>query len=246
MKNSTKLKKVKIVEAKRIVITDYNQIDFCLQNRPTNPNHVKRMTKSVLKHGVLRDIIIVWNMLLQKYLVADGQHLKLALQGLNRPLECRVVECENDSDLTQLMIDLNNTSKSWKLPDYIHGWAQSGNRDYQLIQKEAETSGIQISVFIMAYTLKRRTIATNMVKEGSFKIGDKKLGDKLIHNLKDYQNYLPNKREYNESLMQLMISYSEYNHKQMMKNLKIAMKYVSFTTKESEIYAQLEKIYKGE
>ena len=131
----TKIKK-SLANSKRIVITqdDYSKLFFTHKNRVVKKTHVKLMQESVLRHGCLRLVVVVWDDVLEKYIVVDGQHLSRALMGLNRPIECHVVDCDTEQDLTQLMIDLNNISKSWKPMDYVHGWAETGNKDYQFLR----------------------------------------------------------------------------------------------------------------
>ena len=239
--------KKSLANSKRLLISpdQYNQLIFIDKNRCIKKAHVKTMTESVLKHGCLRLVVVVWDEILEKYIVVDGQHLTRALQGLNRNIECHVVDCDDDKHLTQLMIDLNNVSKSWTYNDYIHGWAESGNKSYKILANELKKSNLQLSIVLMAYTQKRRCIATKMMKEGTFEITDKTYGDKLISQIKDCNNYVPNSRAVNEALINLMVSVEVYDHKKMLKNLKSEMKHVILDKNETKLYNQLVLIYKG-
>jgi hypothetical protein len=248
MQTLTAKPKTILGQSDRVIITPdkYNQLSFIQKNRGIKSAHVKIMKESVLRNGVLRLVIVVWSEDQQKYLIVDGQHLTRALQNLNRNIECTVVDVEDENHLTQLMIDLNNVSKSWNANDYIHGWAESGNKHYKTLRFELSKSDLQLSVVLMAYTQKRRCVATKMMKEGSFEIVDKKEGDKLISQIKDCNNFVASTRAMNEALVQIMITIGNYNHAQMIKNLEQAVKFgVQFSKKEGEMFNQLVHIYKN-
>lgn len=222
----------------------YDQLLFVEQNRNIKPKHVKRMKESVLKHGVLRLVIVVFDDLTGKYVIVDGQHLAKSLMELGREIECQIVDLENETHLTQLMIDLNNISESWKLFDYVHGWAMSGKRDYKILKQSILNSGLQETVVLMAYARKSRGLATKELKQGTFKITDKKYGDTIINYVKECNNYLPSCRAVNQALVELIVSVGDYNHKQMIKALKNDKTFVLSNT-ESNIYNQLVNIYKS-
>jgi hypothetical protein len=244
MKNTVKKS---LSNSNRIVITqdNYSQLFFTHKNRIIKKPHVKLMQESVLRHGCLRLVVVVWDDVIEKYIVVDGQHLTRALMALNRPIECHVVDCESNEDLTQLMIDLNNISKSWKPMDYIHGWAETGNKDYQFLRSVIVKNNLQLSVILMAYSQKRRMVTTKDMREGTFQIVDKNYGTKLLSNIRDCNNYVPSSRAMNEALVQLMISIENYDHKVMIENLKSAVNHVVFEISEPKMFNQLVNIYKG-
>ncbi len=244
MKNTIKKS---FANSNRIVITqdNYSQLFFTHKNRVVKKPHVKLMQESVLRHGCLRLVVVVWDDVLEKYIVVDGQHLTRALMALNRPIECHVVDCETEQDLTQLMIDLNNISKSWKPMDYVHGWAETGNKDYQFLRSVLVKNTLQLSVVLMAYSQKRRMITTKDMREGTYKITDKEYGTKLISQIRDCNNHVPSTRAMNEALVQLMISIENYDHKRMIKNLRVAVKTIIFDKSETKMYNQLVDIYKA-
>lgn len=231
-------------ECKKMVVDNknYDILEFSKSNRTIIPMLVKKMAESVLRNGLLRDIIVVWSETAKKYLIVDGQHLTTALKELNRSIECRIVDVKEE-ELTQLMIDLNNTSKSWTLTNYIHTWAENGNYDYKMLQKAINDSKVQDTVILMAYTQKDRASATKLVKAGKFEMGNKKQGDKLIGYLNDCIAFLPNTRPFNQALMNLFIKTEGYNHSKMIKNIKKKAEKTNFSTKEKEIFNQLVEIY---
>ena len=237
--------KKNVEKTTQLVITkdQYDSLEFIKANRPVKKAHVKRMIESILRHGVLRDVNVVWSDVKKKYLVADGQHLTKALIFLNRDIDCKITRCDNDADLTQLMIDLNNVSKSWQATDYIHGWSESGKKSYQLLQDIMKNTDIQLTVVLMAYTGLSRIAATKLMRSGNFNITNKKVGDKKINQLKECHTYLPNTRAINQALIGLINSVGEYNHKQMLDNLKHGLKFIQLSTNEGELYNQLVTLY---
>ena len=231
----------------RIVITpkDYHLLNFVKGNRPVKQDHVNRMVESVKQNGVTRDVVLVNSIFEKGYDIADGQHLTKALMALGRDIECRVMKCKDEAARVRLMIDLNNTCKSWKANDYIHSWAESGIADYKILRKAMEFSTIQLSVFLMAYTQKRRGIATAMMKKGTFEIADKQYGDTIIRNVMDCHNFVDNTRAINECLVNLMVSVGGYNHKRMLKNLKLSKQFLHFSPNEGEMFKQMVKVYEA-
>lgn len=249
MKSSTEQTMVTLREAKLVTINpeQYGLLISLAKNRPVKKSHAMQMKLSVMRNGVLRYVIVVWDSKKNKYYIVDGQHLVYALKELNLPIDCKVVECENEEQITQLMIDLNNTSKSWKLNDYIHGWAESGNKHYRLLKNAMNLtySDMQVSVVIQAYTMQNRAKATKMVKEGRFEIVNKVKGDELIDCVSECAEIVPNTRQMNEALIKLMLRTEGYNHKHMIKRLKAVVKHFVFSTSEGKLYEQLETIYNG-
>lgn len=242
--SATKKETVKIVEVSQ---EQYGLLAKMPMNRPVTQEGVKKMKGSVERNGVLRDVIVVWDKKKNRYLIVDGQHLSQALIEMSLPVRCRVVECESETEITQLMIDLNNISKSWKLENYVHGWKESGLKDYRILENAATVvyPDVQISVIIQAYTQQNRGKATKMVKDGTFAIVDRNRGDFYIDCVSDCSTMLPNTRQMNEALIKLMLSEETYDHKRMVKNIKAAMKKgVEFShTSEKANFLILKRIY---
>jgi hypothetical protein len=246
MSNTIEKKSVKIVE---ITFEQYGLLAKMPMNRPVTADGVKKMKESVERNGVLRDVIVVWDKKKNRYLIVDGQHLTEALIQMSMPVRCRIVECETEAQITQLMIDLNNISKSWKLENYIHGWKESGLKDYRILENASTVvyPDVQVSVIIQAYTQQNRGKATKMVKDGSFAIVDRNRGDFYIDCVSDCATLLPNTRQMNEALIKLMLGEETYDHKRMVKNIKAALKQrVEFShTSEKANFLILKRIYDG-
>ncbi len=249
MSKTNEIAMVSETKTKMVVITpdQYGLLAVLPKNRPINKQHSLSMKLSVMRNGVLRNVIVVWDSKKNKYYIVDGQHLSDCLKDLGYDIPCTVVDSKSEAETTQLMIDLNNTSKSWKLADYIHGWAESGNKDYRLLKNAMNLtySDMQVSIIIQAYTMQNRAKATKMVKEGRFEIVNKVKGDELIDCVSECAEIVPNTRQMNEALIKLMLRTEGYNHKHMIKRLKAVVKHFVFSTSEGKLYEQLETIYNG-
>jgi hypothetical protein len=243
-------KKVNGHPSKEITLSpsEYGLLHKLAINRPVSGVGVNIMRESVIRNGILRRVILTWDSKKSRYYIVDGQHLVEALKQLESDIPCLVVSVENEAQLVQLMIDLNNISRTWKLVDYINGWRESGNKDYRLLMnaKDVMYPDVQLSVIIQAYAQTTRGKATKMVKEGTFKITNRDESERIIDSVSSCLGYLPNTRPINESLVKLMLTTEDYNQKKMITNLKDAVKRnVNFVLKgETETYKLLEKIYK--
>jgi hypothetical protein len=225
----------------------YGLLAEMAKNRKVTENGVKQMKESVVRHGILRNVIVVWDEKKNKYFIVDGQHLVRAIKELGWDIPCLVVDCKSDAEITQLMIDLNNISRSWKIEDYIRGWKESGKKDYRILENARSImyADIQVSVIIQAFTQETRSKATKMVKEGSFVVVDRERGEFYLDSVSDCNSFLPNTRQINEALIKLMLNVEDYNHKTFIKNLKAANKAkVQFShTSEKQVYDELMRIY---
>jgi len=243
-------KKVSGYATKEITLTlsESGLLQRIPMNRPVSDIGVNIMRESVIRNGVLRRVILTWDAKKSRYYIVDGQHLVEALKQLEYDIPCLVVGVQNEAQMVQLMIDLNNISKSWKLSDYINGWRESGNKDYRLLMnaKDVMYPDVQLSVIIQAYAQTGRGKATKMVKEGTFKITNREKSEQIIDSVSNCLGFLPNTRPINEALVKLILTNEDYDQKRMITNLKEALKRnVNFVLKsESETYKLLQKIYK--
>lgn len=237
--------KLKLKDKNRVFIesSDYSKINLSNVNRKISQVQVRNLANSVMRNGILRLVLVIQDKETGNYVVVDGQHLAMALMELGMTIECQVIECESKQDFVQLMIDLNTTSKSWRISDYLHSWTESGNANYKTIKKILDKTKIQVSVLLSAYSQTNRTMATLNFKNGSFRIKNKGIGDKIVKDITSLHSILPNTRVFNECLVKLMLSYVDYNNKKMIKNLKAVSKTIQFSTGEKKLYNQLASIY---
>lgn len=248
VKKNTQQVEKSLTSSNRIFIDNqnYDKLVLVNKNRPINPMQLQKLKASVMRNGVLRMVIVVKDEKTGNYIVVDGQHLTKVLQSLNYKIECQVVDCFDENHLTQVMIDLNNVSKSWNAKDYVHAWAESGLKDYKILRNELATTSLQLSVLLIAYSQKLRPTSTLLMKQGKFEIVDKKLGDKYLNNVLACNKIVEGCRPMNESLIRVMLENENYNQSQMIANLKYAKKNnFVFSKSEGKLLKQIRGIYNG-
>ena len=234
-----------IADANKITITPegYGHLSFIKRNRPVKPKHVKVMKASVELHGCFRDVLVVYDEVDNVYVIVDGQHLAKSLMELGRDIKCHIIDSE--SELTKLMIDLNTTSKSWSVDNYIHAWAESGLKEYKELRDILKDNvNLQSTIIFMAYLRSgSRMVATNTVKEGSFKIANRANGDLILSQVKDCNKLLQSSRVVNQVIVQLILSVENYDHARMLRALKHRGKTLVMGATENEIRKHIFKIY---
>jgi hypothetical protein len=237
---------IKHLEVIEIKPEQYGLLLYFLLNRKLNPKILKEIEESLLRNKVItRDVVVAWNKKNNRYVILDGQHLVHVLMKYNMSIFCKVYVCDNEAELTQLIIDMNNKGKKWKLFDYVNTWKENGLKDYSVLKNAIEIMYpyLQDTVVIQAYAqLSTREKATNMVKEGTFKIINRKKSEQYLDYIADLCSILPNTRVINQALIRLILKLGDYNHKRMIKNLKKADLTFSHTS-EASVYNKLLAIY---
>jgi len=118
---SRQVSTIQVYETKNL-----DQFKFMAGNRPVKLQHVKRLAKSIEKHGMLKNPIIVNG----KNEVVDGQHRLLAAKEANSKIYYMIVQ---DYGLEEVHA-LNLNQKNWTAKDYIYGYAEMGIKPYQVLK----------------------------------------------------------------------------------------------------------------
>ena len=101
---------------------DYSTFKTMEGNRNINKLHLRRLKESI-KDNYLFTVITVN----ENHEIIDGQHRFAAIKELGLPV--RYVVCEGYG-LNEIQI-LNRNSKNWNSDDYLEGYCNLGNREYQ-------------------------------------------------------------------------------------------------------------------
>lgn len=173
-----------IVKTIRITPKDYqhklNTLPSLI-NRPIVKSHVNKMRDSMLRNGVLRDIVLVYTDIFtgkMKYYIADGQHLTDALVDLDATFHAKIVTASSLEDLVTLIADVNNTSKAWNNIDFLNAWCATGKTDYIYLRNVINTNKhLTTETIIRCYGSISREF-----KKGRMVI-DKVFGDRIIKEL---------------------------------------------------------------
>lgn len=258
-KNTTiKQPQMKPTDLKNRMFISFSQLVFDSANREVGRKQVETLKQSVVLYGVLRPVVVVF--MNGKKIIVDGQHLATALFELKLPIECAVVPCANHDEKIQLMSYLNRIANAWTLADYIHANKDLGKKDYvaissilsgaKIVSKGNKKLKVQDCLLFAVYSQKNRGVAKDEIKEGNFRIADRKAGDKLIQQIYDCQRAgLPsNSRKVNEYLISLINDQSKkglYNHTKFITNIRKAGEII-FPDNDAQIKNELRKIYEGQ
>lgn len=119
------------------VTTDYTIFNYLPMNRNIDAKQVEALVESIRAMGLTRQVICIktacFDGELKTYII-DGQHLVHACQRENIPVEFRYIEIEDEDDIVKKMAFYNNSSKSWKLMDYVNAWMYI-HPDYTMLKK---------------------------------------------------------------------------------------------------------------
>lgn len=156
------------------ITKDYSKFSYLPMNREVQPSHVESMVKSLRKMGCIRDIVVVNTNILEgvyKTYIVDGQHLLNALIREKMPIVYRTITVKSEQELVENMAALNNTSKSWKLLDYINAYKVIYT-DYMKLLKYINLYNLEPTMIAMISTKSYRQSGglSKLIKEGGFTI----------------------------------------------------------------------------
>ena len=192
-------------------------------NRELDYRHTATMRQSVSLHGNNRLVIIVKTDVIDGVMreyIADGQHLFEALVTLGYHVVYKYVVVGTKEQLVKLLTDMNNTSKPWKLIDYINAWAEL-TEDYKHLQRSITRYGIKPQgIAMVAMNVPNRASIAHLIKLGRYHVVDRTRFRTMMNHIVDLLSipeiginnagYLPNRliasfiRHYNST--------QHYNH----------------------------------
>ena len=246
---------MKTTDLKNRMFIPFNKLTFDASNRQVDLKHVEVLKESVVLYTAFRPVVVV--IMNGLNIVVDGQHLAHALYDLKMPIECAVVPCENHDEKIKLMSYLNRIANAWTIFDHIHAHKAAGKKDYlaissiisgsKIISKQNKNLKLQDCLLFAVYSEKNRGVAKDDIKDGSYKIVDRKKADALVQKVYDCQRAgLPcNSRKINEYLISLINDQTKkgfYNHAKFIANIKKAGTVV-FPDNDALIKDTLRKIY---
>ena len=114
--------------------TNLEQFQFDGRNRNINRKHVKELADSILEYGQLQPIIVNTSMK-----VMEGQHRLEAIKLINKtaatPIKVKYIK--KNMPISQVA-QMNSHQRQWRIQDWIHYYAQSGNEHYLKLQEATE------------------------------------------------------------------------------------------------------------
>lgn len=157
---------------------NYEMFSSINGNRPKNELHLKRLKKSMEEELLVSPIIVN-----EKYEVIDGQHRLQISEELRLPV--RYIVCEGYG-LNEVQ-RLNQNSKDWKMIDFISGYAELGNKEYQYLLKFHEDTGLTITTCVTL--LSNSGSATNDIRNGVWVAKHKKRANTIYEWLQIIKTY---------------------------------------------------------
>jgi hypothetical protein len=115
-------------------------------NRDVKPSHVTNIATSIDYLGCLRPVVIAtfeYMGKISKYVI-DGQNTYMACLRLNIEVPYIEIEINDDEELVKVLGMLNNSSKSWRLVDYVQTFAYT-KPSYVKLRKYYEQYDFELS-----------------------------------------------------------------------------------------------------
>jgi uncharacterized protein YqgV (UPF0045/DUF77 family) len=156
--------------------TDYTLFNYLPMNRNIDSKQVEALVQSIREMGVTRQVICVKTNCIDgelKTYVIDGQHLIHACQREDLPVEYRYIEITSEDDIIRKMAFYNNSSKSWKLMDYVNAWLYN-NPDYLTLKKFKNLYNLEplmiAGICNNADSYNGVSAASDLIKTGEFRV----------------------------------------------------------------------------
>ncbi len=146
------------------------------------------------QHGVLSFVTVVFTDVVDGILrrwVADGQHRFDAMVLTNRPILYTITTVDSLEELVRLIANLNNTSATWVLVDYLGAWCALKIQSYEHIKTKQEETKLPLSALLGIYANKERRFAADLFRDGKYKITSQGLADKIVAELVLVRKLMP-------------------------------------------------------
>jgi hypothetical protein len=198
-------------------------------NRPVRQEHVNKLAGSVAKIGIIRPVVVTrytFNKV-EDFYILDGQNLYHALKKLGLDIPYVETKVDSDVDLVEQIALMNNSSKSWKMKDYVQAWSYI-RPDYQKLTTYCSKSTLEL-VFIAAVFLGTKGWSGSVVKKlkyGEFHIHNETKGKKIIFYMEKVLQQMPvlgraaHKAFLSMYLRFVMENFSMYDHNKFIRYMK--------------------------
>ena len=172
----------KLQYSKNLGTFKYHEVnrDFTV---PGSQSRIKRIAKSMIDDGLLPIPIIVTS----KFYVVDGQHrleaAKIAGKGVYFIVDNTIPNTAKG--IFEAANKINKNSKEWSKKDYIHGFAEQGNENYDILQKFGERYpmfSLTERMMLLQNSATKHTEKEEFAN-GKFKIRDLKVAEEWANNL---------------------------------------------------------------
>ena len=145
---------------------NYDAFKILNGNRSVLEPRKRMIMKSIKERGWIRNPIIIN----ENMEIIDGQGRFEALKEMSIPVEFVLHERATIDDC----IALNIKQKNWGNLDYIHCYAETGNKEYILLEKliEEYKGKLDFTIVIQIAGATTKDASNNLIKYGKFRIMD--------------------------------------------------------------------------
>jgi hypothetical protein len=167
--------------------SDYGIFKDISGNRKINENHVKNLIQAIERRNLLPYFPVLVN---EKNEVIDGQHRLTAAMRLNQPVYYEKVSGLRIEDVMQI----NISSKSWGMMDFINSWIELDKPDYVKLKNFIDTYGFNPSVAasilkgVNGFSGASGDISKE-IKWGKFKVASTEYAEKIALFIKKLEKY---------------------------------------------------------
>jgi hypothetical protein len=170
--------------------TDFEKFESLKWNRLPNELRVKRLEDSIRRYGFVLPIMVT-----PDFKILDGQHRWTAARNIKHKLLYMIIDVPKTS-IPSLVIDLNTTSHSWILLDYVKAYSEIGVESYVWL-----TSAIQTAKSLQIMEIMR---LMGISSGKAFKDGTLVISDNQKARFKERLSQLKNLMGLEEKFLQMM------------------------------------------
>jgi hypothetical protein len=192
-------------------------------NRDVEKPHVNVMLNSLIRNGLTRLPVIVLTKMfsgsLRAYLL-DGQHLVHSLKKAGETeVDCIVLERNTPDEMVQTIADMNTTSKSWSLFQFVRAFSAVQKPSYMFLYQQHVTYGFPLNALAEMYTSHDKT--TLAIKSGNLLIDREKQGDIILRYYQDIGKFIGFNAHQIQGFTRFFrsLQHKKYNHNIMMECL---------------------------
>ncbi len=161
------------------VTTDYTLFNYLPMNRNIDSKQVEALVESIRAIGLTRQVICIKTSCIDgelKTYIIDGQHLLHACQREGIPVRYEYIEIIDKDDIVKKMAFYNNSSKSWKLMDYVNAWMYI-HPDYLTLKKYKNLYNLEplmiAGICNNSDSYNGVYAASDLIKNGDFRVTNK-------------------------------------------------------------------------
>lgn len=217
---------------------DYSIFKFHGQNRGINPNHVRKLKRSILENGWLNGSLIVID---GKGNVIDGQHRLMAAKEVGSSVDY-VVEKKATVDSIRM---LNTNAKNWNIIDHLKYHVKNGNQDYMLLDRFMKNfPHLRPTECMMLVKNSNSSAERGSFERGDFKVSDMKIAYKWGHNIMKLQYIFDG---YNKSIfvraMIKVFQNPQFDFDQFLHKVQLRKSMIHMCGTVDQYVEMIEKIY---